>query len=219
MNYDFWSRRWSRNETGWHQQEVHPKLKQYWPELGLERNATILVPFCGKSLDLKWLAKRHQKVIGIELVTKPVEEFMQEHYEDYQLQEENSFHIYKAQNLEIWQGDFFEFGDGGFSSIDGIYDRGSLVSLPPDMRKKYGRHICRLSNAQTQILLIVYDYNQDEMNGPPFSVPRDEVEQHFRDDFQIKQLLNKSILEEVDGFRQKGLSSYMDLNIYQLIHR
>lgn len=219
MNNDFWISRWTNDQTGWHMNEVHPKLKQYWPRLELDENAVVLVPFCGQSVDLLWLKKRYGTVIGVELVEKPVKTFMQNHFDHYQKREADAFTIYEAENLQLWQGDYFNLNRSQLPAIDGIYDRGSLVALPPGQRKKYARKIRELSALNTHMLLVAFDYKQEEMNGPPFSVPYREVQKHYEADFQIKQLHNESILEEVDGFRQQGLSSYMDLNVYHLIHR
>lgn len=216
MNYDFWASRWTKNKTGWHLRRVHPKLIEYWPQLGLGENSTVLVPFCGKSLDLDWLAERHQRVIGIELVEQPVRELITERHPDYHHRKMEPFTIYETDRLEIWNGDFFQLNPALLQHVDGIYDRGSIVSLPSGDRRKYAEKCIQLAASNTRILLIVFAYNQEEMEGPPFSVPPEEVEELFGNHFKINHLLNQSIFDEVDNFRRKGLTSYMDLNVYHL---
>lgn len=75
MQPEFWHKRWTSNQIGFHLPEVNPYLQRYWPQLGLEEGARVLVPLCGKSLDLLWLAKCGHEVLGVELSEKAVEDF------------------------------------------------------------------------------------------------------------------------------------------------
>lgn len=56
MEPEFWHKRWSSNQIGFHLPEVNPYLQRFWPQLGLAQGSRVLVPLCGKSLDLLWLA-------------------------------------------------------------------------------------------------------------------------------------------------------------------
>lgn len=58
MQAEFWHKRWADNQIGFHQRQVNGDLQQYWPSLGLAPGSQVLVPLCGKSLDLAWLAGR-----------------------------------------------------------------------------------------------------------------------------------------------------------------
>jgi thiopurine S-methyltransferase len=55
MEKDFCLGRWQRQEIGFHQDEVHPYLRQYWQELHAARDGTVLLLLCGKSRDMFWL--------------------------------------------------------------------------------------------------------------------------------------------------------------------
>jgi hypothetical protein len=56
MEPAFWHKRWADNQIGFHQAQVNPYLQTYWPQLQLAPASRVLVPLCGKSLDLAWLA-------------------------------------------------------------------------------------------------------------------------------------------------------------------
>ncbi|HLD65708.1 MAG TPA: thiopurine S-methyltransferase, partial [Pseudomonas sp.] len=56
MDEGFWQARWSLDQIGFHLAEVNPYLQRHWPILDLPAQARVLVPLCGKSLDLAWLA-------------------------------------------------------------------------------------------------------------------------------------------------------------------
>ncbi len=50
----------------------------------------------------------------------------------------------------------------------------ALVALPEDLRARYAEHMVALTEGAPQFL-ISFDYDQSEMNGPPFSVVESEV--------------------------------------------
>lgn len=76
MNEAFWHERWARNEIGFHLGEVNPYLLRHWPSLALPNGARVLVPLCGKSLDMAWLVEQGFTVVGVELSEKAVRAFL-----------------------------------------------------------------------------------------------------------------------------------------------
>lgn len=78
MQPEFWQDRWASNQIGFHQREVNPYLQRHWPVLGLPEGAKVLVPLCGKSLDLVWLESQGYPVMGVELSEHAVEAFFSE---------------------------------------------------------------------------------------------------------------------------------------------
>ena len=107
MQPEFWHKRWTSNQIGFHLPEVNPYLQRYWPQLGLEEGSRVLVPLCGKSLDLLWLGKCGHEVLGVELSEKAVEDFFHEHQFDPDVSDQGPFTVYRAGSIEIWCGDFF----------------------------------------------------------------------------------------------------------------
>lgn len=75
MHEDFWRARWSRNEIGFHLPEVNPWLLRHWPRASRGR---VLVPLCGKSLDMTWLAGQGLQILGVELMETAVQAFFAE---------------------------------------------------------------------------------------------------------------------------------------------
>src|SRR5450830_150029 len=78
MDSQFWRERWARNQIGFHLPEVNPYLQRHWPLLALAQGAKVLVPLCGKSLDLVWLASQGHRVLGVELSEQAVDAFFSE---------------------------------------------------------------------------------------------------------------------------------------------
>lgn len=67
MQHDFWHDKWQNNNIGFHQDQPHVLLTQYFRSLDLKPHARIFVPLCGKSLDISWLINQGYQIVGIDL--------------------------------------------------------------------------------------------------------------------------------------------------------
>ncbi len=85
----------------------------------------------------------------------------------------------------MWCGDFFELPDHVWENVGGIYDRAALVALPKDVRRKYANETARRSRSRSEILLITFEYAEGALDGPPFSVLKNEVSEIY-EQFEIQ---------------------------------
>jgi thiopurine S-methyltransferase len=193
MEPQFWHERWQQDQIGFHQGEINPYLKQYLPGLELAAGSRIFVPLCGKSRDLLWLAEQGLEVIGVELSPIAVEAFFRENGLDHERSQQGSLERWQGDRVTIFCGDYFQFGAGHLSGVAAVYDRASLIALPPAMRRDYVAHLRVLLPAATPGLLITMDYPADTMSGPPFAVSDGEVRSLYADGFDLE------LLEEVDA--------------------
>jgi len=53
-----------------------------------------------------------------------------------------------------------------------------LVALPENVRFQYTDHIIDITKNAPQ-LLIAFEYDQTQMEGPPFSISPEEIETHY----------------------------------------
>lgn len=217
MEISYWMSRWEKGKTGWHREEVYPRLPEFWPRLRLTGNARVLVPLCGKSHDLDWLAAQGFAVVGVEASKKALTQVMERFSTPFIRTESHGYTVFKSAFMELWQGNFMNFPKAAVPSVDAIYDKASMVALPGSMRKKYRTKILDLCNAHTQILLQSFEYEQQEMVGPPFSLPEQEVKNLFGRHFNIILLHEESKLKEVKKFRQRGLSTYFIEKVYHMV--
>ncbi|QUJ68882.1 thiopurine S-methyltransferase [Photobacterium sp. GJ3] len=178
MDSEFWHNRWAENRIGFHLSETNPVLPQFWPQLGISRDETVFVPMCGKSLDLTWLAERHHQVIGVELSEIAVRAYFSEHlYIPTVTTLGNGHTLYEFDEVRIYCGDFFTVP---VDTVDAVYDRAALIAMPEKMRESYVQHLLSRVKPGGKILLVTLDYPQQEMSGPPFSVPAPDVESLFK---------------------------------------
>lgn len=178
MDLDFWHNKWENSEIGFHQKTVHPVLAKEYNRFSPGK---ILVPLCGKTLDMLFLASKGYEVVGAELSSIACEAFFVENDLTFTKEKSRLFEVYKSERITLWCGDYFELPQSVFNGCVGIYDRAALVALPLDVRKKY----IEFTLAQTanekflDFLLCTFEYNTPELKGPPFSVVTSEVESLF----------------------------------------
>lgn len=206
MKKEFWLERWERGEIGFHQDEINPYLRQYWPELSNSHVGEVFVPLCGKSLDMMWLRRHGCKVFGVELSSIAVQDFFRENGQSPTHAISGKFEICEADGIRILCGDFFDLNKEDMAQVSAVYDRASLVALPPDMRERYARHLVDILRPATQILLVTFDYPQAEMQGPPFAVSVKDVETLYGKYADIRLLAQKDTLPENPRFVQRGVT-------------
>ncbi|WP_110648435.1 thiopurine S-methyltransferase [Salinicola peritrichatus] len=184
MSATDWLERWRQGRIGFHRQAPHPALMRYWPELALDPDAKVLVPLCGKSHDMRWLAARGNPVLGIELSPLAIEQFVSEGGQPALRYRQSGFECTRQGSIELWRGDFFHFHVEQAAELAGFYDRAALIALPPATRQRYAHHLAHLLLPGTRGLLITLTHDDPE-RGPPFSVTPDEVDRLLSPNFEV----------------------------------
>jgi thiopurine S-methyltransferase len=173
MNHEFWESRWADGRIGFHQGRPNELLERHAGVLDGRRR--VLVPLCGKSVDMRFLAERGHDVVGIELVRGAIESFFEEQDIETAEIELGPYRGLVGGSVTLLAGDFFEATRDALGNFDAIYDRAALVALPSDSRASYAAHCQRLLGASGRVALISFAYDQAKMEGPPFSVDDAEV--------------------------------------------
>lgn len=90
----------------------------------------MLVPLCGKSLDMIWLAAQGNPVLGVELSQLAVEQFFDENELKPLTHQSIYGKHYVAGNIEIICGDIFKLDAQILSHCVGAYDRAASWRCP-----------------------------------------------------------------------------------------
>ena len=215
MEAGFWHECWESGRLGFHQSDFNRHMIEFMPRLGLQPGAHVLVPLCGKSLDMLWLLQQGYRVTGIELSEKAVEDFFAENELDVETRDLGGATVYRFGNLQIYCADLFEADLDFFESVDAVYDRAALPALPSEMRRDYAGLMLRHLPLNTVILMQTLEYAQYEMDGPPFSVSPSEIEDLYGLCCTIEPLLNEECLDTHPNFRKKGLSRLIE-HVYNI---
>ena len=200
-----WASRWSEGRIGFHQSSVSNFLDKYAERAwGGEPGGRFLVPLCGKSLDMVFLADRDaEAVVGVEYVEQAVEEFFAERGLEPEVESGPPLR-YEAGPYTLFASDFFAIGTGDVGRIDKAFDRAALIALDPETRVRYAEQMGALLPAGAVTLLITFDYDQSQMSGPPFAVAPAEVEEIFAAGFEVERLETREV--EENHFRSVGVT-------------
>ena len=171
-----WLGRWAKGRIGWHEADGNAGLKAHWPLAG--EGTRVLVPLCGKSPDLLWLARLGHEVVGVELAEIAVRDFFVENGLEYELDTDGPLDRYSVSTLPLtlYCGDYFRLRT---HPCDALYDRGALVAMPGDARPRYVEHTESLLRADATRLVVTLEYDQAIVAGPPFSVMPDEIASYW----------------------------------------
>lgn len=173
MNTEFWFERWKEGRIGFHEGRTNALLAEH--ANALEGRRRVLVPLCGKSEDLAFLAARGHEVVGVELVEDAVAAFFAEHDLVASVEKRGDLTFYRAEAFTLIVGDVFDVTPNDVGDIDALYDRAALIALPEPTRRRYVAHLRRLVASGAAGLVVTFEYPQELMQGPPFSVSEAEL--------------------------------------------
>lgn len=221
VNIDFWKARWSEQRIGFHLPQVNPLLTTFGSRwLGVESLDTpaalsgrrVLVPLCGKTVDLLWLAERGAHVVGVEFIEQAAAAFFQETSVTVSIQREDNVAVYRSaeqgMNLEIWVADFFKLSPRNLGMFDAVYDRAALIALEPHMRDAYSDRIAQLSHQGARLLVVTVEH--DGGSGPPFSIAEAEVRSIWDGKFAVELVSDEDLLARDATYRDRAYQLYRE---------
>lgn len=215
MKTEFWLERWEQNQIGFHQDEFNNHLQAFWSGLAVPAGSQVFVPLCGKSRDMLWLRAQGFMVTGVEVSPIAVRDFFAENGLDVTISSQGKLERWESAGLVILLGDFFDLQAEDVADCSAVFDRASLIALPPDMRLRYAQHFISILPTHAQTLLVTLEYAQAEMKGPPFAVGEEEIQGYYAQAFALERLFVTDVLAENPGFRQRGLTR-LEEKVYRL---
>lgn len=198
MDADFWHQRWAANDIGFHESKANPLLLSYFKALAIAKNSRVFVPLCGKTFDIAWLLSNGCQVAGVELSELAVKQLFAGLGIEPEITDIGEIKHYSAADIDIFVGDIFELNCKTLGSINAVFDRAALVALPENMRIRYTKHLTEITGNAPQ-LLITYDYDQQLMAGPPFSVCNEAIDRHYKESYEISCLLSVDLTGGLKG--------------------
>ena len=198
MDTDYWHRKWQADDIGFHQAEGNPLLHAYFKELSLTVGSRVFVPLCGKTRDIAWLLSQGYQVAGVELSELAIQQLFAELGLEPAVTTKSGMKHYSATDLDVFAGDIFQLTRQMLGPVDAVFDRAALVALPEDMRIRYAGHVTEVTG-QAPHLLVTFEYDQTRMAGPPFSICDAEIQNHYRDSYNISPLASVDVAGKLKG--------------------
>lgn len=121
----FWQR---RSDPSFHVSTPHKTLIKYYNQIIKDDlRKRVLIPLCGKSRDMVYLADQGHEVVGIEFSDVAVKSYFEESNLDYTKEVFKIFGVWKSKdfrkNITIYQGDFYKVKAKCLGLFDVVWDR------------------------------------------------------------------------------------------------
>jgi len=219
MDAQFWLDLWQQGDTaalGFHQTRVTPLLAKYWPQLEVPKGRRVLVPLCGKTLDMVWLEEQGYQVLGVELSPLAVAQFFDEQKRTPSVSTSAQGQHWRAGAIEIICGDIFDLDQNTLAACAAAFDRAALIALPADMRARYVQHVYGNLPPAACALLLTLDYEQAQMPGPPFSVDDTEIQSLFAA-YARATLIDRRDIRSKDARSDTHALTRLDTLVYRLM--
>lgn len=202
----YWQKRWENGDAPWHSDKPLVYFEMFLDQLvrdqregDEERTLTFFLPLCGKAGDIPWLLEKGHNVVGVEGVESVVKALFEENKIEYGAEAMPGGVGTKFKSADgrllVFACDFFDFGrsalDAEGVALDIVLDRGSLVAVPDEDRKRYADLMATLT-AQPEhpfrCLLCSYEYDQTKYQGHPRAVWEREVRELYEKRHRVEEL-------------------------------
>lgn len=206
-----------RENHEFHQSNGNNLLIRYWPNLGLAPGSKILVPLCGKRLDMLWLAEQGFEVIGVELNQNAVQTFFKENRLPATKTQVGLFHCWQYKNIRIFCGDIFSLNPEDIGEIHAIYDPVALTALSREIRLQYVSHMQTLAGTNADIFLLSIEEKYDSYPIPLMQRPQvdEELLELYQQAFAITQVRTDQLFEAQTSKTQAS-PGLLEYKIYHL---
>lgn len=207
MSRIFWDERWEQGRTPFHDEKVNARLVAGWPSLGLPTGARVLVPLCGKSLDMVWLRERGHPVVGVELSPIACQAFGEENGIALRRRPLGAFEVFEGDGIALYCGDFFDLRAEHVAGATGLWDRAAMIALNDDLRARYQARLCELLPTGSRGLIVGLEYDTSEIDGPPFSLTRAELAERLGGAFDLDTVQEEPLEPLPEHLAAKGLTA------------
>ena len=184
MDAEFWLGRWQQGRTAWQQGAPGPFLLQHFATLALPPKPRVFVPLCGATPDISWLRAQGCAVVGAELSALAIGQVFDALGLVPLVTAMGPLRRHSTPGLDLFQGDIFDLTPQLLGPVDAVHDRAALFALPPETRRRYAAHLVTLTDTAPQLLTCL-DYAAPPDQGPPFSIPPEEVARLYGPHYRI----------------------------------
>lgn len=161
-------------------------LIQNFLALGIEKNAEILFPLCGKAKSMITLAEHGYRIAGIEISPIAISRFFSEYSLTVRRETRNGIPVYMAAELPVKL-----YCDDIFKRLplrcQGFFDVAALVAILPSRRKQYVAVLKSMLAPKAKGIVAVVRYDGIASNAP-FPVSTKEFHALFSESFEITEL-------------------------------
>ena len=168
-------------------------LQQYLKDLSKnEAGISILVTWCGKSVDLPWLCQEGYNVVGVELSEIAVKEMFKENGIPCTIAKKGEFFVYQASDrkLKILVGNFYKLTPEISGMFEAVWDNNAFGASERQDRNAYQEVLGLLLRPKGRVLLACFEFGDQNYEHVPYSISPAHLKDVFQDNFNIQFLEN-----------------------------
>jgi thiopurine S-methyltransferase len=104
--------------------------------------------------NILWLREQGHELVGVEICQLAVEAFFAESGLQASVTKHGAFNIHQTEGLRLYCRDFFQMTSEDMAGVSAVFDRASLIALPPSMRSAYVAHMQTILALGVNTLLV-----------------------------------------------------------------
>ncbi|KAG0204829.1 hypothetical protein BGX28_003362 [Mortierella sp. GBA30] len=181
-SYYGWNELWRRDISPWDKGVPSPALIEVIEQKPIKeqipKTGNVLVPGCGRGVDVLYLGNEHRKAYGLDISPIAVQH-CKDVSDDDELRNEKGV---PESHADYIAGDFFKFESpqGGFQLA---YDYTFFCAIQPELRPDWGRRMGDLITKDGVLITLMYPLD-DHAGGPPFAVSEAHYHSVLDDNFE-----------------------------------
>ncbi len=167
LNKNYWTERWSNEQTGWDMGHPSPPIAEYIDQL-TNKDLRILIPGCGNAYEAEYLySKDFTNFNVLDIAQEPL----------------NQLHnrLPELRNDQLVCSDFFHHED----QYDLILEQTFFCAIDPILRSEYVKHAAKLLKSGGKLVGLLWGVEMN-IDNPPFGGNQVEYEELFTPYFKIK---------------------------------
>ncbi|KAG0284637.1 hypothetical protein BGZ96_011025 [Linnemannia gamsii] len=194
---DGWNELWRREIHPWDKGTPSPALIEVIEKKPISaqipKSGNVLVPGCGRGVDVFYLGNEHRKAYGLDISPIAVQQC-----KDIRTEKGISESV-----AEFIVGDFFKFDTpaGGFQLV---YDYTFFCAIPPTLRADWGRRMSEIIPKDGILITLMFPIGT-HTDGPPFAVSVDHYHSFLDANFDCLLVDDCSSFEARQGKEKIGV--------------
>lgn len=211
-NLTKWLNTWKTNPTRFDKPAVNASLITAIKTINNIKNKTILLPLCGASKDLFWLAQQGAAVTGVEISPIAIKKFFTEHNLTYTEDYNKPNPTYESTdpdiNITLVEADFLQKQPAWIHTFDLIFDNTAFITIKKRKRTRYTKLLTTYLNPTGTLIMNTHTFNLTK-TGLIHSIDQNTLEKYFAKTFQT-QLLCKCDVEARAELKKHGITSILE---------